>query len=93
MRLRSNSAWAAAPCKSVDASCENLVSSCLVASACSGGYFLRREVLKGGESIVNARSQLKCAVQRLRQDATTNENTRKQLVLQTGQVTSACDSL
>lgn len=89
-----NSAWAAALCKSVDASCENFVSSCLVASACGGGYFLRREVLRNGVSIVSAlESQLKCAVQRLREEVSASDNSKKQLVLLTGQVTSSCNDL
>ena len=61
-----DSAWASSLCKSVDASCENFVSSCLVASACSCGAFLRKEVLKSGEGVVALESQLKCAVKRLR---------------------------
>jgi hypothetical protein len=67
----SNSAWASSLCKSVDASCENLVSSCLVASACSHGVFLRKQVLKSGEAIVGAlEAQLKCGLVQLYQQST-----------------------
>jgi len=75
-------------------SCENLVSSCLVASACSHGVFLRKQVLKSGEAIVGAlEAQLKCAVQRLEQGARASDKVKKQLVVLTGQVASACNQL
>eukprot|EP00946_MAST-07B_sp_MAST-7B-sp1_P002260 g2260.t1 len=89
-----DSAWASSLCKSVDSSCENFVSSCLVASACGCGAFLRKEVLKSGEGVVAAlESQLKCAVKRLEIGTSDNAKVKKQLVVLTGQVTSACSEL
>ena len=90
----SDSAWASSLCKSVDASCENLVSSCLVASACSCGVFLRKQVLKSGEVLVSAlEAQLKCAVLRMQHGTKASDNLKKQLTVLTGQVTAACNQL
>ncbi len=85
-------AWAAALCKSVDNSLEGVVSSGTVASACSCGRHLRHDLLSSLETVVVClEKQLQVAEQRLSDSM--NSSLRNQLVIQTGQVSSACKNI
>ena len=91
---REDGSWAAALCKSVDASCENLVSSCVVATACSCGRHLRKEVVDAAVGVVNAlEAQLACAARRMTDAHRDDARVQKQLTVLTGQVTAACSTL
>ena len=85
-------AWAAALCKSVDNSLEGVVSSGTVASACSCGRHLRHDLLFSLETVVVClEKQLQVAEQRLSDSM--DSSLRNQLVIQTGQVSSACKNI